>query len=345
MTSLFDIWDAEKDSVSPAVARRREQLKASYGSVLRASQPHFKAVKAIQNGPQPASASKPNFQRNFFDFVCGVEITSYISESYGFSISEPTNKAALEARLKAWYKAFEAATANPEIMSRDDLLEARLLLAHYLRASIVLDACVSHTETRYARHNNDFAGILDCIERLLETKYWREELMWLGVVSPLFFTAVHCRTKVYRHRALSLLRAHDIEERSWNSRIAYLIASAVAAVESAHPSSTETEDVAFVRLLDADFQSSTDTLIVHYIDVRSQKKKTHEMLVLGAEDLEVCRQLRVWPLVVEARTHGAAFSRTPLGGPLDVLGEYDEDDYLMWLKKALRPRPLMITQR
>ena len=100
-----------------------------------------------------------------------------------------------------------------------------------------------------------------------------------------------------------------------------------------------------MRLLDADFKTSTDTLIVHYIDVRSQKKKTHEMLVLGAEDLEVCRQLRVWPLVVEARTHGAAFSRTPLGGPLDVLGEYDEDDYLMWLKKALRPRPLMITQR
>ena len=343
VTCLFDTWEAEMGFVSPAVAARRRKLISAYGGVLKASQPHFKAVKAIQHDPQPRRPSRPDFQRNFFDFLCGVEITSYISESYGYSISEPTNKSALEKRLKAWYRSFEAATSKPQDMIYDDVLQARLLLAHYLRASVVLDACVPNSETRYARHNSDFVGILDCIEKVLETSFWMEELMWLGVVSPIFFTAVHCRTRAYRHRALAMLQAHNIEERTWNSRVAFLVASAVAAVESNHPASTESEDVAFVRLLRADFKSSTETLSIDYIDVRTKEKKSHEMLVLGAEDVAVCRALTVWPLVVEVRTHGAAFSRTPLGGPLDVLGEYDENDYLKWLKAALRPRPMAIS--
>lgn len=344
VNGLFDAWMQEMAVVTPATARRRHMLMKQYGAILKSSQTHFHAVKSVKSVSQPHRVERPNFQRNFFDFLAGVEITAFMSESYGFSISEPTNKPALEQRLKAWYNAFEYATAQPELMDIEDVLQARHLLAHYLRCKIIIDACARDTETRYARHNSDFASILDCMERVIVTDYWQDELMWLGAVSPLFFTAVHCRKRVCRYRALALLRKYNIEERSWNSRIAYLIASAVAAVESRESSTTTETDAAFVRLLKAEYNHSTNTIKITYRDMRTkaQVERAYEMLVLGSQDINICRELRVWPLVVEVRTHGAAFSRCPLGGPLEVFDEYDEHDYLKWLKKSLKPRPMRL---
>jgi hypothetical protein len=316
----------------------------NYGAILQSSRSHFTAVKSVKSVSQPYRLSKLNFQRNFFDFLVGVEVTAFMAKSYGFSISEPTNKPVLEKRLKSWYKAFEFATAQPELMNIEDVIQARHLLAHYLRCKIILDACARNTEALYARHDSDFASLLDCMERVLVTDHWQGDLMWLGAVSPLFFTAVHCRKRIHRHRALTLLRKYNIEERSWNSRIAHLIASAVAAIESGESSATVETDVAIVRLLNADYNLNTDTIKITYRDMRTkaQVERSYDMLVVGSQDIKICRELRVWPLVVEVRTDGAAFSRCPLGGPLDVLGESDEHDYLKWLRKSLKPKPMRL---
>lgn len=341
VTSLFATWQEEMHRVEPRVAQRRHEIMKRYMHGLNIGAKHFKCVKEIKASPRPQRPTKPNFQTHFFDFVAGVEVTSLMTEAYGFSIAVPTDKPALEKRLKSWYKSFEAATAYPEMMEVLDVVEARILMAHYLRAKILLDACVPNTETRYARHYDDYAVLLDCVERVLASDYWLHEKMWLGLVCPLFFTAVTCRKRAIRHKALDVLRAHHISERSWNSRVAYLIASAVVAVESSHELSNDEQDPAFVRLLNADYKRSTEKLIITYIDVHTKAQKTFEMQLFGAEDLNACNELSGWPLVVEVRTHGAAFSKTPLGGPLDHIGNVDGYDYLKWLRAALKPRKML----
>jgi hypothetical protein len=340
---LFDVWKEEMDTVSPYRAQRRRQIMERYSRVLAAGAKLFEAVKAVTIAPQPQIPQTTlNFQPSYFEYMIGVEIPSMVAETYGFSIAENMNRVALAKRMKTWFKSFEAATADIEAMSFAQVIQTRLYLAHYLRAKILVDACVPGTESRYARHEVDFATILECIERVLSSLLWTQENMWLGVVLPLFFTAVTCRKRAIRHHALSLLRAYNISERSWNSRIAHLIASAVAVVESNHPSSHDGSDAAFVRLLRADFARSTDTITITYVDMSAQTEKSHQMLVLGVEDLHACRELRVWPLVAEVRTHGSSFSRCPLGGPLDI-ADVTDLDYLKWLRKSLKPRRMELS--
>jgi hypothetical protein len=338
VTTLFESWQLEMDSNPAHVRQRRRQIMARYTGVLKSGRSHWTSILAIEESPP---LSKPNFQANYFEFIASMQITSLITESYGYSMCEPMDKPALERKLIAWYVTFGAATARPELLDMKDLIQARLYLAHYIRCTILVDACVMGTETLYTRHDTDFGALLHCMERVLASDHWQSESMWLGIVCPLFFTAVHCRKPVLRQRALDLLRAHEISERSWNSRIAYLIASSVVALESGRVfRNGNIHEAAFVRLLSADFKASNDLLIVKYKDMSASdehEEKSFRMLVVGSQDLSACRRLTVWPLVAEVRTHGAAFSRCPLGGPLDN-HEATEDDYLKPLKAILMPK-------
>jgi hypothetical protein len=203
----------------------------------------------------------------------------------------------------------------------------------------VLDACVFDTEELYSRHEADFATLLDCIDQILASDKWNNERMWLGVVGPLFFVAVHCRKRVFRLRALDLLRHYNISEKTWNSRVAFIIASAVVAVETINEPGSEDYDEPKVRLLSADFQYSSHQLSIKYLDMldaRQEKKFT--ITVIGNQDIAACIRLPVWPLQAEVRTHGAAFALCTLGGPLDAECEVEREDYLKWLKVTLMPK-------
>jgi hypothetical protein len=287
VNALFEAWQAESHSVPAHIRERRQQNMARYAGVIRIGKNHWDSILAIEapgelHGPLPPA--RPNYQTNYFGFLAGMQITSLITESYGYSICEPIDREALNQRLEVWYSSFEAATARPELLGMKDIVKARLYFAHYIRCTILLDACINNTEDRYSQHETDFTTLLKCMERVLASGLWQDESMWLGIVCPPFFTAVHCRNRTLRHRALELLHTHDISERSWNSRIAYLIASAVIALESSHASLDATDDKAFVRLLNADFKASTSELTVTYKDIssadHSYRNRFFKMLVM-----------------------------------------------------------------
>ncbi|KIW04560.1 uncharacterized protein PV09_04312 [Verruconis gallopava] len=183
--TLFKEWELDMKNTTPEIALRRRNIIARYIPVLRTVQNHGAEILAIQPPPKkpilPNPPPRPNFQSNFFEFVAGMEMTNLINESYGHSIYEPANRIALSRRLREWYEMFQDATSQPDLLSMDDIAQARLYLAHYIRCTILLDACVMDTETRYSKHDTDFSTLIECIERVLSGDNWQNENMWLGI--------------------------------------------------------------------------------------------------------------------------------------------------------------------
>ncbi len=141
-------------------------------------------------------------------------------------IAKPKSLFAHQSRLLSdlenWYQGFEKLdrSASPKISFQDQYASS-ILRIYYLNTYIWLCTCLYKLETSFDNHLTDFMSIVDIVEELLASptseRYLPIFSFEMGIVPPLYFTAINCRQPVLRRRAVALLRKSPRRESLWDA--------------------------------------------------------------------------------------------------------------------------------
>ena len=145
----------------------------------------------------------------------------------------------LLAQLELWMTAFEAFMARSSAeMSSTDLREVVLLKLHYNTVRIMLLRGFE-TETFFDRFIPDFAAINSLARSLIElpsstlgSSLNRATFsLDMGVIPPLYYTAVKCRDPIVRREAISLICSSPHKEGMWDPELVTKLARMSIAIE------------------------------------------------------------------------------------------------------------------
>ncbi|KAM5349755.1 hypothetical protein ACJ41O_006260 [Fusarium nematophilum] len=153
-----------------------------------------------------------------------------------------------QAGLRSWHESFKAsrATWTTENKSSDqNFLAGSLLLIHHTMAVIMADSLLSASELTYDLCTPAFHSIVlqsthlwnaaaptiaaDTSSGFCTTKFSFSADM--GLILPLYYTSVKCRSPVIRRCALGLLLGAPHQEGIWNGRLAASIGQRVMQIE------------------------------------------------------------------------------------------------------------------
>lgn len=180
-------------------------------------------------------------------------------------------RVALEFRLRQWLSACELTAIRDPWKAKSTMWYGyRFLKVHYQTAMVMLNTVTSKDETVYDNHLNEFEDIVTgSVETHQHVKDLRTLLGFhMGMIPPLFFTALHCREPTIRRRALQALHECRSCEGLWNSCSAYKLAESVVMVEERGPGiKLKAQDIgqeARVRIWDAKWYAERQEIIVQY---------------------------------------------------------------------------------
>ncbi|KAH8591151.1 hypothetical protein B0O99DRAFT_744764 [Bisporella sp. PMI_857] len=120
---------------------------------------------------------------------------------------------------------------------------ALLLRLYYLLFYIMIKTSIYGDELRHDNHKESYREIVDIGHEILRRKnggipspkknnyYFTFEM---GIIPPLFVTALHCRYSDIRWRAISLMSSAHIQEGSWESMACARVAEFVVGIEEPH---------------------------------------------------------------------------------------------------------------
>jgi hypothetical protein len=137
-------------------------------------------------------------------------------------------------RLTEWSHALSPFKARTNPKSSQML---SLLTLHRLHLHLTLSTCflASTTEVAYDAHHLEFQLLLDSASACLSHPLPSISLD-IGVIQPLYYTAIRCRDPQTRRRALALLWATPHREGMWDTTIMGMVAARVIQLEESESS-------------------------------------------------------------------------------------------------------------
>ncbi|KAK5168279.1 uncharacterized protein LTR77_006848 [Saxophila tyrrhenica] len=116
-----------------------------------------------------------------------------------------------------------------------DLSAARILQTHHICCRLMVSTSLTDgREMLWDSYIPDFERIIEIAEELppmLPKTARRNFMLDMGIVSPLYFTALKCRDPILRRRAIQILQEHNSQEGAWDSRTMAAAASSLMFVE------------------------------------------------------------------------------------------------------------------
>lgn len=165
-------------------------------------------------------------------------------------------KRLLEARLAEWSCSFAVfLSANLDSLSPSSLSTVSFLklLRHVL--VVFLGICFSSYELAYDAHLSDFKAIVSHAETLVDKESISPSFSFeMGIVPPLYWTAIKCRHHAVRWRAIELMRLSQRREGLWDSDLDARAATRVIG--------TEEQGVQFEDIGDEEEQASAARMSV-----------------------------------------------------------------------------------
>ncbi|KAL2812175.1 hypothetical protein BJX63DRAFT_260393 [Aspergillus granulosus] len=163
----------------------------------------------------------------------------------------------LEGRLLAWHRLFRAlpgvSASSPQSPTEQQGVIATLHMT-YKSILILTRTALSPTEASYDTHEADFADIVSYAPTALaatarETGHQPPFIFDMGSGTPLFITALKCRSPSMRRQALRLLRQAPQVQGMYFSQSASDFLAAIVAVEEGGGRCSE-EELSFASLMD-----------------------------------------------------------------------------------------------
>ena len=142
----------------------------------------------------------------------------------------------LKERLSRWKRAFLSfEDANRASFSKQDSGHASLLHIHHSTGTVSLVGELSPNEMVYDTFDDTFLSTIRLSGQLLRERLnspWSDTFsMELGIVQPLYITAVKCRVHHIRAEAIKLLGSVPQPEGIWNGGVMAKIAEQVRIIE------------------------------------------------------------------------------------------------------------------
>jgi hypothetical protein len=143
---------------------------------------------------------------------------------------------ALQERLCNWREAFQSFENKYQICAtQQEVQHASLLRIHNSTATVLLAELLHPNQTVFDALDDMFRSIVYLSDQLLEYKLgspWADTFsVELGVVQPLYITAIKCRIPQVRARAIKLLLAVPRQEGIWNGLVMGKISEQVKIME------------------------------------------------------------------------------------------------------------------
>jgi hypothetical protein len=161
----------------------------------------------------------------------------YLDQNYMPS-SVLDNLGILTQRLSNWKTAFmDFDHTHRSSFSERDTDHANILEIHHCTGTVLLAGEISPYETIYDMFDNEFQSIVSLSSELLRKRLaspWGDSFsIEMGVVQPLYITAIKCRVSDIRAAAIELLGLVPRPEGIWNGQIMAKIADKVRQMEEA----------------------------------------------------------------------------------------------------------------
>jgi cholestenol delta-isomerase len=168
----------------------------------------------------------------FYKFDLFPEESWLVPESHTTYLAEIKRS---RASIDVWYYTFEDYKSKHGTHEIEFRQKCALLKIYYLLASIQLRHSRIEPETEWDLFLPDFIQLLDLAEEFTaaESKIFAKGVasFEVGIVIPLFETAMRCRDPIQRRRALNLLRSSNRREGVWDSIGAAAVAERAITVE------------------------------------------------------------------------------------------------------------------
>ena len=177
------------------------------------------------------------------------------------------------ARLPEVIAAWDAAIGRSEAAITPQNIS--LLRIHRLVLDILLGSYAFPYETVYDDYHAEFERLISACEKNIEAsnatgKSKDYESFGLGIIPPLFMTAISCRDPKLRRKALSLLHAAGRSEGEWDSCIAACVARCVLLVEErgygAPQNAGTILSISRIRAVNASFYPQSGKLVLMYLE-------------------------------------------------------------------------------
>lgn len=142
----------------------------------------------------------------------------------------------LRKRLDHWKRAFLLFEISYGVgFSKLDAEHASLLHIHHSTGTVLLIGEMNPQETAYDLFDNEFQSIVARSDQLLQNRLatpWAETFsMEMGIIQPLYITALKCRVHQIRTAAIKLLSSVPRPEGIWNGQVMARIAEQVMIIE------------------------------------------------------------------------------------------------------------------
>jgi hypothetical protein len=138
--------------------------------------------------------------------------------------------------LENWAEAFTMLSSSVDpSASYADVYTSTLLQLYYLIIYVWVSTCVDKSETIFDSYMAESTSIIDLSESLLARGTAAKALphftFEMGLIPPLYFTAINCRHPTLRRKAVSLLRQGSWRENLWNAEPMAKVAERVIELE------------------------------------------------------------------------------------------------------------------
>lgn len=156
----------------------------------------------------------------------------------------------LGQRLCDWKRVFLSFESEYQAsFSKPDAAHASLLHIHHSTGAVLLAGEISPCETIYDEFDDMFQSVVSRSDTLLRDRLvspWANTFsMELGIVQPLYITAIKCRVPQIRAAAIKLLGSVPRPEGIWNGQVMAKIAEQVRLIEEGD---LDIESLGFERL-------------------------------------------------------------------------------------------------
>ena len=174
--------------------------------------------------PDPPSTANDNQSGTFSSFREAINALANCILQTSFAYRTPTSTTT--PLLLRWRRTLDASRFRKSFNS--SLL--RMLEVHYYTCRIIgvaLHPGEEDLDMAYDLHKNDFVFLMNEMEYLVYNAHIRVSRHFrnkLGLIPPLFLTALKCRDLKTRNRAIELLHSLRVKEGRWNSFCAAKIA-------------------------------------------------------------------------------------------------------------------------
>ncbi|RWQ94965.1 hypothetical protein C8Q69DRAFT_498780 [Paecilomyces variotii] len=143
--------------------------------------------------------------------------------------------------LDNWSRQFERLTRSKRI-KRSDSRGPLILKVQYLVARIWLKTCLSPDEMVFDNHISDFEEIISIATTFINdetTNHQKKESNdscgifcgEMGIISPLYYTALKCREPILRRKAINLISSYHRREGMWDGILYAKVAEFVMVME------------------------------------------------------------------------------------------------------------------